>query len=186
MPENSSIQVGSGKRKSEKPRWQFVAVLIAVVILALGAGAWLRWWQQDDRAEPEEQPSSVSRAENLTLNGNYEQAHKTVNDALADPNLSDDEKYDLLIQQGIIYENQNDVEAAMASYRRAESVKETADVDQSIARMAEELGDKQLAIEYYKKAIPLIPQDDPTRESLKIYFENKIRVLEGGEPVYEQ
>ena len=159
-------------------------------MLAGGAGAGARWWQQQKTQELQGPPPSPvakenTRAESLALKGDYDGAHETINNALADPNLSAQAKHDLYLQQGVTYENQKDYDAAMESYRKAESIKETADVMQAIARMAEMKQDVALAVTYYKKAIPLIPEDEVMKESLKKYYENKIIVLQGGQPNYE-
>lgn len=182
---NPEIHVGDGKSKLNKKRLaKGVGLFLLVVVFAGAAGAGLRWLQQQKEyqrlGKPDVIAKEATKAQDLALSGDFDKAHGTINDALDNPRLSADAKYDLLMQRGITYENQDDPDAAMSSYREAESIKQTMNVAQSIARMAELKGDKQLAISQYKKAIPLIPQDDAMKDSTKRYFENKITELEGG------
>lgn len=178
-------QVGEGGSKHKLRRLLLgLGVVLLVAVLAAAAGAGARWLQHRKEysraAKPEAVNKDVSAAQNLTFNGNFDKAHETISKALDNPNLSAQAKYDLYMQEGVMYETQQKNDAAMESYRKAEAAKETMDVAQSIARMAEAKGDKQLAITYYKKAITLIPQDDALRDSAKKYFEDKITELEGG------
>lgn len=166
----------------------FLGAVLIVAALGLAAGAGVRRLQtrrEFSSSKPENITKEASAAQNQTLGGNLDKAHDIINKALENPSLSAKAKHDLYLQQGVTYENQKDYDAAMASYRKAESAKETMDAAQSIARMAEQKGDKALAITYYKKAIPLIPSQDAMKDALKKYFENKIKVLEGGQPDYE-
>jgi len=179
---------GGSKHKLRRVLVGFGLVLI-VAALALAAGAGARWLQQKREysrlAKPENVTKEASAAQKQSFMGDYDKALTTINEALDNPSLSAQAKHDLYLQQGAAYENQKKYDEAMASYRKAESFKETLDAAQSIARMAEQKGDKALAITYYKKAITLIPDDDAMKDALKKYFENTIRVLEGKEPIYE-
>lgn len=182
---NSAIQVGEGGSKHKLRRALIgVGVVVLVAVLAAVVGAGVRWFQQqrdyDNRAKPEAITQEATTAQNQALGGNFDQAHETINKALDNPNLSTQAKYDLYMQQGVTYEGQKNYDAAMESYRKAESLKETTEVTSAIASLAESRGDKQTAITYYKKAIPLIPEDDAMKDSLKKYFEDKVTELEGG------
>jgi Tfp pilus assembly protein PilF len=183
------VQVGSGGRKHTLKRMlPGLGILLLVVVVALAAGGGVRWWQQQktkDRPPVQVVAKEVTQAQNQAISGDFDKAHETVKKALDKPSLSSQERYDLLMQQGLTYESQKNYSAAMESFRAAEALKKTMDVAQCIARMADSLGDKQLAITYYKKAITLIPEDDVMKDSLKKYFNNNIIVLEGGQPAYE-
>ena len=191
---DSEIHVGSGRRKFDKKlllKRLLIGTGLVVLVAAVagGAGAGLRWWQVKQDQKRAAQPQAVSKeateAQNLALEGDFDKAHDTVNEALKNPSLSAQAKHDLYLQQGVTYENETKNAEALESYRKAFSIKETMDAAQAIARMFEAAGDKQQAIIYYGKAIPLVPQDDAMRDAFKKYFENKIIVLEGGQPNYE-
>ena len=196
---DSEIHVGSGRRKFDKKlllkRFLIGTGLVVLVAgVAGGAGVGLRWLQT--RQEKKQATTSLdnipatvtkeaSEAQELSAKGEFGKAHDTINKALENSNLSDGAKYELHMQQGITYENETNYDAAMESYKKAESVHASTDAAQSIARMYEAKGDKSSAITYYKKAITLIPKDDAMYEATKKFFENTIIVLEGGQPKYE-
>lgn len=181
--EDSVVLVGDGG-KNRKKRLLTVLVVAAILIAAIAAGAALRWWQDrgagtDTAASSEEIAKVASDAQDLTLHGDFDQAHEALDKALADPGLSADERYGLIFQKGLVYENRQQYDLAVNSYLDARSVKDGYDVNQSIARVAEAKGDKGLAIEYYKKAIPLIPDEDPRHDALKRYYEESVVRLGG-------
>jgi len=185
-----TVTTGDGKR-SKLPHWKFVLLIAGVVVLAGGAGVAARWWQQregthdhagGDHVHPGEYVFSedVVAAQKLAQDGDYDKAHEAINNALANPSISNREKHDLLVQQGVTYESQQNYDAALESYRQAETFMESLQVAQSIANIAQQKGDKELAITYFKKALALAP-DDPAGQTLKRYFEDAIKYLETGE-----
>lgn len=191
---DSEIHVGSGRRKFDKKlllKRLLIGggLVVLVAAVAGGAGAGLRWWQVKQDQKRAGQPQAISKeaneAQDLALSGDFDKAHDTINDALDNPSLSAQAKHDLYLQQGVTYENQANYDAAMESYKKAEAAKESMDAAQSIARMYEIKEDKASAITYYKKAATLVPEDETMRDALKKYFENKVIVLEGGQPNYE-
>lgn len=187
---DTTVHVGGGGSKHKLRRVLVgLGVVLLVVVLSLAAGGAARWFQQKREFARQAKPEAISKeakeAQDLAFSGDFNKAHDTIDDALDNPSLSAKAKHDLYLQQGVTYENEKNYDAAMESYRKAESFTETMDAVQSIARMAEIKGDKQMAITYYKKAIPLIPKDDAMAESTKKYFENKIIELEGGTVKYE-
>lgn len=181
----AGIQVYSGKK--HKPNLLLtIGIIVGVIVIAAGAGLGLSLWQQ--RAydyTTQTVPKEVTDAQNLVASGDFDKAHETVNNALKDPNLSTQSKYDLLMQQAFTYEGQKKPDAAMEAYRQADAVMQTMDTAQCIARLAADKGDKEMAIAYYQKALTLIPNDSPMRDENKKYFESMISVLQGGEPKYD-
>jgi tetratricopeptide (TPR) repeat protein len=185
----TAVHVGGGGSKHKLRRVLVgFGIVLLVVVVSLAAGGAARWFQQksqyDRSAKPEAITKEATAAQNLALKGDYDKAQETISKALDNPSLSAQAKHDLYMQQGVTYENQRNYDAALESYRKAESFKETSIAAAAIANIAEIKGDKQLAITYYKKAIPLIP-DDAMKDSTKKYFENKITELEGGVVKYD-
>ncbi len=172
---------GGGKHGTKRVLLGF-GVFVLVAVIAIGAGAGMRWWQQQKDREKAATPQAVSKqaldAQDLALTGNYDGAHQALDKALNNSSLSNNEKYELLLQKGLTYESQQKYDQALDSYKKAESARQTMVLAESIARVAREMGNEALAIEYYKKAIPLIPPDEPRRESIKRNFEEWISRLE--------
>lgn len=182
---DSKIQVGEGGRKFRWPKWQSVVVFVSVIVVAGAAGVGLRWLQQyrdyKQQAKPDAVAAKAVNAQDIALSGDYDKAHKEISEALDNPQLSNDGKYTLLFQQGVTYENQQNYDAAIQSYKAAEAIKVTQSVAEAIARTAETKGDKELAISYYKKAITLIDTNQPLAEDTRKFYEQSIVNL-GGQP----
>lgn len=160
--------------------------VVAVIVVTAGAGFGLRYYQNRQKSSPSlptVQPlqSDVNKAQNLALSGNYDAAHKQISSALQNSNLSTQDRYDLLMQQGATYQNQDDNQAALQAYQQAAQAKETQNVYELLAGVAEKLGNKEQAITYYKKAIQLISSSNAVGQADKETDEQHIRDL-GGQP----
>jgi tetratricopeptide (TPR) repeat protein len=180
-----TIPTGRGVNK----RTAIMIVLVVVGVALLAGGAWMgvRWWQQRDRSsQPDAMAQTAETVQNQVITGEFDKAHETINKAFDNHNLSDEDKYNLYMQQGSVYESQQNYESAMESYRKAEAIREDVGVVYAIANVAQLMGNKELAAEYFRKAIPLIPENDPMRAQRELDFENWARVMEGQEPIYEQ
>lgn len=158
---------------------------VGVVVLAGAAGVGARWWLQEREyakaAKPTEFQKQLSSTTNLSVTGDYDKAHQTVDTALDNPKLSADQKYSLYQQQGSIYESQGKPDEALESYKKAESFKETYYIAGLIAYLAEQKDDKEMAINYYKKAISLIPDSEMMKDSIIRDYKAAITRL-GGQP----
>ncbi|MBX6334935.1 hypothetical protein IRY61_06395 [Candidatus Saccharibacteria bacterium] len=181
-----TISTGRG---GNKRALKIALIVVGVLVLAgaIAAGAW--WWQQQERdrsAEKDPMTQTAEEVQNQVITGEFDKAHETIGKALERSNLSDKDKYNLYMQQGAVYESQQNYEAAMESYRKAEAIRVDVGVVYAIANVAQLMGNKELAAEYFRKAIPLIPEDDPMRDQRRIDFENWARMMEGLEPIYEQ
>lgn len=170
-----TVLVGDGgKAKRPRPRWPFIAVLVVVLLLALGAGGFVRWMEQKNNSSADNntnrlapQPDAVADAQELLAKGKTEDAAKHVSEALADPKLSNDEKYLLYIEQGRIAQEKGDYPATAAAYEKAEAIKETYEISRRLGATWQQIGDKQKALTYYEQALRLNPneKDNPMRES---------------------
>lgn len=178
------VQVGEGGRKSKAPRWPFVAGLIAAVVLALGAGVFVRWMVDrnkvpDTKAGPP-LAAEIKEVQDLTLNNKPEEAEKKISELLADPGVSSEVKFSLYLQRGANDYQKGAYQQALESYMKAFEIRQTYPIAQSIGSTWLALGDKQQAIQYYRKAIELIPQDNPVRDDEIQVIEEQIRALESG------
>ena len=169
-----TVLVGDGgKAKRPRPRWPFIAAFIVVLLLALGAGGFVRWLEQknnpasnnSNRLPP--QPDTVADAQDLLAKGKTDEAAKHVDQALSNPKLSNDEKYLLYIEQGRIAQEKGDYPATAAAYEKAEAIKQTYEVSRRLGATWQQIGDKQKALMYYEQALRLNPneKDNPMREA---------------------
>lgn len=181
----TSVKVGDGSKKNKLSKWQFALIFVAVIVAAGGAGLGLRWLQQYRDHKLATKPDAIQlkadEVQDLALSGDSDKAHKALDEALDNPELSPDGKYRLLFQEGITYENEKKYDEAISSYKEAEAINATQAVAEAIARTAEAKGDKELAIAYYKKAISLVDsKSNPQAEDVKSFYEQSIVNL-GGE-----
>lgn len=177
--------------KNDKRRKVLIVFGIVAVILVVGVGLGVRWWLQQRDYEQQAGTDAIVEvmedSQNYMFAGDFDQAHDVVNKALDNPRLSDQAKIDLYLQQGATYESQENYSSAMESYRRAETLApDSYGIILSIANLATLMDNKELAIEYYKKAIPLLPEDDPMREANRKYLEGWVTILEEGGPHDEE
>jgi tetratricopeptide (TPR) repeat protein len=118
----------------------------------------------------------VVDARDLQANGNSQQADQVISDALAKAKNGND-KYELYLQQGANFENQQKYPDALNSYKSALAIKQTYTVYVNLGRVSAALGDKQAAINYYRSAGPLIDNSTPTASSDKRDLQARIKEL---------
>jgi tetratricopeptide (TPR) repeat protein len=178
-----AVIVGSGQ--SKKKWWVPVLYVVGALVLAGGVGAGVRLLQnksedkKPDTAQQEQTlPDQVVRIQDLAASGQYDTAQKEISEALKKPNVPDGQKFDLYFQQAIVYQTQQKFAEALASYQQAEKIEETRSVSEAIAEVAVLLGKTDLAIEYYKKVITQLDENNPVYEADKDAFEAKVRGLE--------
>jgi len=182
---STSIQVGEGGSKHEWPARRLAALFVAVMILAAGMGVGVRWLQQYMHYKAAAKPDAVTlkaqHTQDLAANGKYDEAQRQIAEALKNPQLTSADKYTLLFQQGVNYENHKSYAAAIDSYKEADSLQSTQGVAEALARVATASGDKKMAIVYYQKAIDRIPSTKPTGGDDKAHYQQAIKDLESTE-----
>lgn len=179
---------GMGDMVKIRPNKKVVLSVLSVlgVLIVAGAAGFGFRYMQDNNTDPVSQsaykgsplPEDVDETQNLRVAGDTEGSLKKIDEALSDSNVSNSEKYQLYLQQGNAYSDKQDMNAAISSYLKAEEVSETYEIVSLLATMYEQAGNKAKAIEYYKKSIPLIP-NNPMREQYKSDAEKKIQKLGG-------
>lgn len=173
------------QQSHKKRRLKPLLITVGIVAVAALAGAGLRWVQLDNANKMAAKPTAVQKkafeTQETALGGDFDAAHKELEDALDNSHLSTDERQYLINQQGATYENEGKFKEAQAKYQEAYDLKPTQNIAESLARAAEKAGDKQTAITYLKKAITLISKTNPVGEADKERYENMIRNL-GGTP----
>lgn len=176
--------------------------VVLLILAAAGAGVFLRWQQTQQNPSGSQNggdggnnvgstgspeldglaqnslPDSVKDAQNLANTGKIEDSNKQIAAGIANAS-SNDEKYELYLQQAVNNENEEKWDDAIASYKNAEAIKKTDTVYIGLGRAYEAKGDKAAAANAYKTAIPLMKTDDPMYEADKRRLEDKIKALGG-------
>lgn len=163
--------------------------VISMILLAVGAGALLFWLQHKDQPNTGNQqgpasdsnrlPAKIDEIQNLAVSGDVAQSNQKIQDALSQPNVSDQDKYDLYVQQGVNYSNTGQHQQALAAFKQAEAAKKDANIEQLLGGEAEALGDKQSAIAYYKATLQLLDKSAAGYNGDKQVFEDKVKALGG-------
>jgi tetratricopeptide (TPR) repeat protein len=162
-----------------------ILIGLAVVLVAGGAGVAVRLLQ-NKAAEPEivypskPLPKKVDDAQNLRAGGDMAGASKVIEEALADANTPENERYMLYIQQGNIAYDQKQYATAAASFEKAAAIKQNYEIYTLLGNNWRLAKDNAKAVEYYKKALPLIDMSKPVAQEDKASLERLIASLEGG------
>jgi tetratricopeptide (TPR) repeat protein len=177
----TSAKVSNAPRPLIKRRLTLIIVVIIIVLVAAGSGYYL--WHKHQQKMPSSTLSAGQSAVNMAIEqanqGNTNSALNTLNTAIN--NTTDGaQKSALYVQQASTYENAQNYQAALTSFQKAAQYGGlTYGLAQNIAETAQQVGNKQLAIQYYQKAINLIPANDPVGHADKQGFETAINSLEG-------
>lgn len=183
-------QVPKAPSKGKKKKIITIVVVALLIVAAVAAGVLLRWQQNKSASDGSQSPQDntvqrlpdvVSEVQDLNAEGKTEEAAKVAEERLKDTSTPDDIKYMLYIQQGNGKFNDGDTKGAIAEYEKARAVKETHEIDSLLGAAYAKAGDKAKAIDYYKKAIPLVPADSPIVDDEKEYLRQAIIAL-GGQP----
>jgi tetratricopeptide (TPR) repeat protein len=163
-----------------------------VVVLLLGmagAGLFVWWLQNKDRLPTSEggiitTPATpllpaVEEAQSLAMSGDTAAANKKIEEALKQPNVAPEDKQKLLVQQGVNYGNDGDYKKALEIYLDAEKSKSDFTVSHLIGEAYEALGNKEKAIEYFKKGLSQLDPNAISYTSDKRYYEAKVKELGG-------
>jgi tetratricopeptide (TPR) repeat protein len=174
------------KVKFSKRLVKTTAVVIVLLVVALGAGAGLRWWQAQKEAAQQAQlpslPKAVDNLQNLRDTGDEAGFKKELDKALADPSLDEDTKYLLYVQEGHNALQHHKWAEAIVAYQKAQAIKNSMEIARLLGQVYAESGDTAKAIEQYKKAITLIPTDNPRHDAIKKEYEGIVQRLENGQP----
>jgi len=173
----SGLIVGTGAHTKRPGR--LAAMVLGGVLLAGLAGGGARWFQSWLAHRPLTPSEHSVHAQSYLVDANYTAAQKELDATLADANLSVDDKYTLTSQKATVYENQKDYKNALMYYQKAQAIKPTQDVAESIGRVAEATGDKQQAISEYKVAVSRIPKSKPTGDADRQRYQAMIANLGG-------
>ena len=156
-----------------------VGVGIAVVVViaaAVGFGILVRTLQQnasngtntpqdDGGYTAAKLPPLITEIQNLQSSGKTGEAEKKIDEALKNGATDKDTKYMLYIQKGNALTNNGDVQGGIAQYLLAFQTSETYEVTRLLGETYQQAGDKPKAIEFYKRAYALVPNDNPLADA---------------------
>lgn len=178
-----AVIVGSGQGENKKKRLLGIAGIVVLLVLAGAAGVGLRLLQDGDKSEEpagtkgSSFSSTVDDIQDLRAKGDLEGATARINQALQDPNLPDKERYNIYIQQGNASVDRQDYTSAIVAYEKAAAITKTYEAMLLLGDMWAQVGDKAKAVDYYKKALPLVPAG-PLEEENKKSLQAMITQLE--------
>lgn len=162
---------------SRKKKILMAVSVVLVVVIAGGAGVVVRWMQ--DGGNSSKDPRTTTRSgvseeidelQDLRAAGDTEAAKQKIDEGLNSNSTSDKERYLLYIQQGNIFATDQNFVSAIESYKKAEAIQQTFEIISLLGNTYQSAGDKEKAIEYFKRAIPLVPESPlqgDEQESLK-------------------
>ena len=188
--DNNTVTTGNGgknRRFLTRRNFLFAGIVVAVIVVAGGAGIALRIMQnkQDQAVEQATEstgpslPKAVSDAQDLRLNGDTAAANKKIDAALNDSSTSKDDKYLLYIQKGSSLNDEKNYTQAADAFAQATALKQTSEAYDMLGDAYAAAGQKDKAIDAYKKAIPLV-RATPVQDDDKEAIQNKINQLGGG------
>lgn len=171
------------KLKISRERLLFAGGIALLLLASLTIGVFVQLLQRNSPpstiVSQKKSPESVSAAQDLRLQGKPEEAGKKIEEALQKADVPDEERYMLYIQQGVGLSEQKKFPEAIAAYENAVKIKETFEAVNLIASTWDQIGDTAKAIEFYKKAVPLLSKSNPAYEDEKAAVEMRIAELEG-------
>jgi tetratricopeptide (TPR) repeat protein len=162
--------------KKHKKALTIIGVVLPLA-LAGGAGALLKFWQEETKVVPPKQVVGVSQ--DKAISGDFEGGQAEIDKALEREDLTAGDKYDLYYQKGTNFQNEGKNKEAMDNFKEALKYKKTYSLYHSMGMVAEATQDIQGAIDYYKAALPLVgaPPENPMADDDKIYLQGKIDAL---------
>ena len=165
---------------------------VALLLVGMAAAGLFVWWLQSKNSEQlpvsggsfnetreTALPTAVDEAQQLAIAGKVEESNKKLQEALNQGNIPNTERQQILVQQGVNYANSDNYQKALELFLEAEKVASTFTTSQLIGSSYEELGNKEKAIEYYKKALSQLDQNARGYVMDKEYYEAKVKELGG-------
>jgi hypothetical protein len=164
--------------QAHRPKRPLVIAVVAVVgLAAIVAG--VLFWASRQGSTPEATQSVLNKSADASFGGDADRAIKLLQDQLKIAK-TDEEKLSLFMALGAEYEGKEDQRAALEAYLKADGIKPGYGVHEAVARTAEAVGDKTLAIEYLRRNHELIKGGKSHQRGYELpEIEAKIKQLGG-------
>lgn len=181
-----------GKNKTSKKKHRFkltkkhlVSALVVVLVLAGAAGLGILGQylmsinnQTQNNTPVSGLPAAVDEIQNLRLQGNSEEANKKTDEALADPNQTEEMRQMLYMQKGHSAMSAGDFEAAVDAYSQAAAIYPDPEIYRVLGEAYFLSGNKTEARAAYEKALAAISPNIPS-EGIKRDLQQRIDFIDG-------
>lgn len=169
---------------SHSKKRRLLTALLLMGIVALGAVAGLlinRSPKQQPTPRTESppttrQPTISEQADKINFQGDYDKAQAFLDENIA-KNTDPKEQSKLYQTKALFALNAKKYQDSLGFAQKAEEINATRNSAVLIARSAEALGNKKLAIEYYQKVLDRTPET--TAEEDRQHYRDKIKALGG-------
>lgn len=176
------------------PQYKRVAVfggIIVIIVLVSGTAAVLLSLRHSSSNVPEETGNGngqleelpaereADKADKMAVEGDLEGGVEAL-DGQIESAKSDQDKYIFYSRKATLLFNNEKYDEALTAALEAYKLKQSSDSAAFVGQVAMEKGDNALALEYYKKALPLIDKNDPFADEDETYYRDVISGLEGG------
>lgn len=185
----------------KKPRNLIIIAIIVVVVIVGGSIAFLLW----SRYQVARTGTGGSTSSNSSTSGSSNVptpqtvARQTANDAeklvyesglqagvqklnTAIQNTTDTSQQFIYYEQlATILFNNNQLPDAITAAKKAYDLNQTSDSAAFVGQIAQQMGDKQTALQYYQYAVNRIDNSDIYGQSDKTYYQSIITSLQGGQ-----
>jgi tetratricopeptide (TPR) repeat protein len=122
---------------------------------------------------------TANDAEQLVYDGNLQGGVQKLNDAIK--NTTDtSQQFVYYSQLATLLLNNNQLPDALTAAKKAYEFQQSSDSAALVGQIAEQIGDKQTAIQYYTYALDHIDSKDMYAQSDKTYYQGIIANLQGG------
>jgi tetratricopeptide (TPR) repeat protein len=155
-PNNNQPQPQS---KHAKKWLRNALIAVAVIVVAAGLGLATQYIigrHQVQKSKVTGLPKVVDDIQNLRLKGDTKEADKKLNQALADPTISDTVKQQLYVQKGYSATQAGDFQAAADAFSKAVAIHPDPDIYRMLGESYFQQGKKADARAAYVKALDLI------------------------------
>lgn len=170
-----------------------IFVIIIIVIIGASAATAIFLSQRNSSNDPQEDnkqttatlerlPSEkkADEADKLARDGDVEGGARQLDEAIENTDDSY-EKFVYYSRKATLLYNHGDLAGALDAALKAYELEKTSDSAAFVGQIAREKGDRAMALDYYKKAIPLIDPNDPFAGGDKVYYEGIISEIEAGQ-----
>ncbi len=174
----------------DRRRLLAIISVVIVLVLALSGGIAAQFYirylnQQSDQKQKQADKAAafskvVSNTQELADAGKVDESNKAIQNALKDTSLDKAQRGQLLLQQATNYSEQGDQTGAIDSYQQAVNADETYETYKALADAMVGV-DNQKAIQYYKRALELLPKDGQLNDAYTRTINQDITIL-GGQP----
>jgi tetratricopeptide (TPR) repeat protein len=174
----------------------FAIVIVVLVGVSAGAAVWFSNYQVSKtnqssnnsggdknqgspmQATPAEK--TADDADQLAYKGDVQAGVQKLDDAIK--NTSDNQElFTFYSRKATLLLNNNDLPGALEAAKKAYAISPGSESGALVAQIAEQMGDKATAVEYYQNAIDHIDKTDPYAKSDTEYYQSKIHELQGGQ-----